>query len=112
MLGRVSQMHAALASIVAECQRSSNGSSGDGTAGHEGQQGLAKGGARMGGGGTGARGNARSEGEGCGGEEPSVGGEGDRSVVTKEEGAVIVEKSRSCLRVSKLAATGFPHARY
>lgn len=103
MLTRVSQMHEALASIVDACQysdsraagerrqqqeqegnRASEAEAGAGAGGSGGERGRGGGGRRDWGGG----------GEGGGGQEAVS------SVVTAEEGAVILERSRSCLRVS------------
>ncbi|CAM9660149.1 unnamed protein product [Ectocarpus sp. 6 AP-2014] len=85
VLTRVSQMHEALSFIVDACQSSSSSSSPDDSRSAERrqQQQLPQ----------------QQKGGGRGGEEGG-GDVGDQlsSVVTSEEGAVIVERSRSCLR--------------
>lgn len=89
MLTRVSQMHEALSSIVDACQSSSSSSPDDSRSSERRQlqQQLLL--------------PHQQEGGGRGGEEGGGDvGEQLSSVVTSEEGAVIVERSRSCLRVS------------
>lgn len=106
MLTRVSQMHGALSSIVDACQSSSDDtgskrsssspadSQSKGAPHHRHQNGGGGGGGGEESRSTGIRGDADGGGEEGTGEPAAV------AVVTAEEGAVIVERSRSCLRVS------------
>lgn len=119
VLTRVSQMHEALASIVEACQESTEGSAPGMRADGKGQREEAgravgegdPGGDRGVGPGNGScaaeHGVEEGEGEagGAGGSGATVQGKGELSAVTREQGAVIVERSRSCLRVRQAELT-------
>lgn len=119
VLTRVSQMHEALSSIVDACQSSGGGDGGgdgDGDGGRnsssssppaDSQREGSRQHRHQNGGGGGGRGDADG-GVDEGAWEPAAAA---AAVVTAEEGAVIVERSKSCLRVSWscVSASGCMH---
>lgn len=97
VLTRVSQMHEALSSIVDACQSPGDGSKSSSSSPADSQRAGARQHRHQNGGGGG---------EGGGGDADGYGGIGEGTgwasagAVTAEEGAIIVERSRSCLKVS------------